>query len=228
MGRCPTDDFALTQPYVNYMGSMGPTCWFSQCGANMFIHNCRRPDLGYGMRHIDLDHRACMTGSGEPPQCYGPLGGMFTRFGFTHSRIKDVTDGTSKTILLGEQLPATELHMKCITNEFGFWASNNSGTATGNVIVPINWPIDPDLIPVFILPSGRARCFNARCGSQSTRQFSPRNYNTSGGFKSKHPGGAIFTLVDGSAHFLSENIDMDTYLVMGHRSDGHMFNELPY
>ena len=118
--------------------------------------------------------------------------------------------------------------MKCFTVSLGFWTSNNSGTATGNVIVPINWPIDPDLVPVLTLPSGAPKCFDIRCGSQSTRQFSPRNYNTSGGFKSKHPGGAIFTLVDGSAHFLSENIDMDTYLVMGHRSDGHMFNELPY
>ena len=134
---------------------------------------------------------------------------MFSRFGFAVSRIKDVEDGTAHTILIGEQLPATEFHMRCITRGLGYWASNNSGTATGNVIVPINWPIDPELTDCFP---------NAFC--RRPYEFSALNYNTAEGFKSKHPGGANLVMVDSSVHFFTEDIDMDTYLALGHRSDG--------
>ncbi len=39
-------------------------------------------------------------------------------------------------------------------------------------------------------------------------------------FSSKHPGGAQFLAVDGSSHFVSENIDGTTYERLGNRKDG--------
>ena len=41
-------------------------------------------------------------------------------------------------------------------------------------------------------------------------------------FSSKHPGGAQFLAVDGSSHFVSENIDGTTYERLGHRKDGQV------
>jgi prepilin-type processing-associated H-X9-DG protein len=39
------------------------------------------------------------------------------------------------------------------------------------------------------------------------------------GFKSQHVGGAIFAFADGSAQFISENIDYTAYQKLGARSD---------
>ena len=59
-------------------------------------------------------------------------------------------------------------------------------------------------------------------------EFHPQNYNTAGGFRSKHPGGANFLMVDGSTHFFTDDINMDTYLVLGHRSDAYNIVESPF
>ncbi len=50
--------------------------------------------------------------------------------------------------------------------------------------------------------------------SPDTRQIG-RN-----GFRSRHPGGAQFLMGDGSARFLSENIDRVTYAALGTRAGG--------
>jgi len=39
-----------------------------------------------------------------------------------------------------------------------------------------------------------------------------------GTFGSRHPGGAAFTMADGSTHFLSESIDLDLYRRLGQRN----------
>ena len=41
-------------------------------------------------------------------------------------------------------------------------------------------------------------------------------------FRSHHPGGAHFVLVDGSVHFLSETIDARTFGYLGARNDGEV------
>jgi prepilin-type processing-associated H-X9-DG protein len=43
-----------------------------------------------------------------------------------------------------------------------------------------------------------------------------------GGFGAYHPGGANFTLADGSVRFISETIDVPTYQHLGHRADGQL------
>ena len=42
----------------------------------------------------------------------------------------------------------------------------------------------------------------------------------SAGPGSRHVGGAHFTMADGSTHFMSENIDINTFRAMGRKSDG--------
>jgi prepilin-type processing-associated H-X9-DG protein len=72
---------------------------------------------------------------------------------------------------------------------------------------PINYDSCRQTDPVFPQPS------DAGCESNF-------NYNTSAGFKSKHPGGANFTLADGSVPFVTENIDYRNYQRLGDRRDG--------
>lgn len=47
-----------------------------------------------------------------------------------------------------------------------------------------------------------------------------RHSGSNGGFASKHPGGANFAFADGSAHFLSETIDLTLYQNLSKRASG--------
>jgi prepilin-type processing-associated H-X9-DG protein len=157
----------------------------------------------------------------EPSHSYGDTTitkdtrGMFARGG-PLIRLADVTDGTSNTLFIGETLPEQCEFMRStgIVGGLG-WAGGNQ-IAQGQTIQPINWKIDRiNPFPGFVScgcdattnPSGdRARCI--------------MNWAVTWGFKSNHPGGVNLALVDGSVHFISQNIDMRTYQYLGCRHDG--------
>ena len=46
-------------------------------------------------------------------------------------------------------------------------------------------------------------------------------WNAKSSFHSLHPGGAQFVLVDGSAHFISQDVDLTTFRRLAHRQDGN-------
>jgi prepilin-type N-terminal cleavage/methylation domain-containing protein len=125
------------------------------------------------------------------------ISGMFAR-GSTAARLRDVTDGASNTILMGEVRPECADH---INN--GWFHNNAIWVAT---TPPINFPTCPQS-PV--RPDS--------CHRSDT-------WNTSQGFKSEHIGGAHFLLSDGSVQFLSENIDYATYQRLGDRRDNRSVN----
>ncbi len=124
------------------------------------------------------------------------ISGIFSRYSWS-AKLADVTDGTSTTIIMGEILP------KCGDHHRGGWFNPNAlWTSTRG---PINFPTCPGEPPGF----GGANGCNA-----------DGNWQTSQGFKSKHPGGAQFVFCDGSVHFLNESIDYTTYQRLGCRRDG--------
>jgi prepilin-type processing-associated H-X9-DG protein len=45
------------------------------------------------------------------------------------------------------------------------------------------------------------------------------NNSIAWGFRSRHPGGANFAFVDGSIHFITQDIDYKTYQLLGCRND---------
>ncbi len=123
--------------------------------------------------------------------------GMFGRLGINIT-LADVTDGTANTLFVGEILPM------CNDHGGGWWSYNGMGSAHASTSVPIN---------------EFTTCVNSKkitfpgCEAQS-------NWNLSWGFRSMHPGGAQFVLVDGSARFISETINYQTYQRLGSRNDG--------
>ena len=134
------------------------------------------------------------------------ISGMGSRDGPT-VRIKDVTDGTSNTIHMGEVLPSCNDH-----SSGGMWHSNGMGNFHSATIVPIN-----DYTTCSWASAGQIKV--PGCTGQD-------KWNISWGFRSRHVGGAQFLFVDGSIHFLSENINHNlTYQRLGGKADGQVLGE---
>ena len=133
------------------------------------------------------------------------VSGVFCR-GAWASRFRDVTDGESQVIMVGEILPHKGDH-----NKNGWMHHNSIWNATAG---PINYPVNGLGEPGF----NQLNAQYPGCQHWS-------NWSTSQGFKSQHKGGAQFVLVDGSVQFLSENIDYVTYNRLGDRRDGGPLGE---
>jgi prepilin-type N-terminal cleavage/methylation domain-containing protein/prepilin-type processing-associated H-X9-DG protein len=126
------------------------------------------------------------------------IAGVFSRIGYGAS-FREITDGLSNTIFVGEVLP------ECHDHREGWWSFNGMNTAHAGTAVPINqWTTCPKI---------KHPNKNPNCAPYS-------NWNYSWGFKSRHPGGCQFLLGDGSARYISENIHMETYRRLGWKADG--------
>ncbi|WP_262025006.1 DUF1559 domain-containing protein [Blastopirellula sp. J2-11] len=113
---------------------------------------------------------------------------------------KDITDGLSNTIALGEVRPKCSNHVRR-----GWLAANSLYTGTG---IAINFNTCEGT------PGSGTGC------NQHVNQW-----GASQGFKSIHPGGCNFVFCDGSVHFVSETIDMVNYQRLGDRRDGQPLTE---
>jgi prepilin-type processing-associated H-X9-DG protein len=112
-----------------------------------------------------------------------------------HSNLRDVTDGSTNTIMIGEKwVPNTAYGG-------GHWADDRGFTD--------GW--DPDTVR-----------YTGYMPTQDTR--SGAGYDGYQ-FGSAHSGGVHFALADGSARFISLNVDATLFNRLGHRSDGSVIGE---
>jgi prepilin-type N-terminal cleavage/methylation domain-containing protein len=109
-------------------------------------------------------------------------------------RLKDVTDGTSQTMMLFEDAARPDL-----------WVRNElrSATAAGAAQEPITGTSWGDPQSWFSIHYYNNKGYN--CGSQVI------NCTNNNEIYSFHSGGAVFTFGDGSAHFINESIDLETF-----------------
>jgi hypothetical protein len=148
--------------------------------------------------------------SNPEPQNYS---GFASRLNWA-SNMRDLTDGSSNTIALGEIRPDCSDH-----TQNGWFHFNGMWIAT---TAPINYPIICRGEPGWNsatpppLPGG---------GGTATACNYYTNWQTSQGFKSKHVGGAHMLLGDGHVVFMSQNIDYITYQKLGDRRDGQPIGE---
>ncbi len=173
---------------------------------------CYSPSLGNQLmpswNNICVDYPGNIFGTG--PTGHGNEGrgfrmsGVFAR-GHWSAKFRDVTDGESQVILMGEQLPGKGDHSRS-----GWFYFNANWTATTG---PINYPVVGVGDPGFSWGNASAPLNPHSCTHY-------QNWQTSEAFKSQHKGGAQFVFVDGSVQFLSENIDYITYQRIGDRRDG--------
>jgi prepilin-type processing-associated H-X9-DG protein len=125
------------------------------------------------------------------------LSGVFARSTWAAS-IKDITDGTSKTIAMGEIRPRSSafqwIHGWTLSE--GLWFATTA---------PLNYTTNPDEPGAFgTVPGGNWEL----------------DFNTAMGFKSRHPGGVNLLFADGSTRFVQETIDYTAYQKLGARADG--------
>ncbi len=123
--------------------------------------------------------------------CPNAVSGVFARSSWA-ARIKDITDGTSKTIAMGEIRPYCSVFqwIHGWTLSEGLWFATTP---------PINFPT---------CELGGRVCHDRE-----------DSFNTAMGFKSQHPGGANFVMCDSSVRFLPDGINYTTYQRLGARSD---------
>jgi prepilin-type N-terminal cleavage/methylation domain-containing protein/prepilin-type processing-associated H-X9-DG protein len=129
----------------------------------------------------------------------------------SHIRNEDIEDGASNTIFIGEKL-SDEL-------ELG-WASGtrstlrNCGTAVNGLSIRqrSGWAVpSPNSNPPAKVP---AKAGNPTVGNESVV----------GGFSSRHPGGANFSMGDGSVRYLKSTIDPHIFALLGNRADGDLLS----
>ena len=139
----------------------------------------------------------------------GPGAEPKSKIPYVLPRLRDVTDGTSHTMLLGERShydPNFESFADAgLTGgdrlaAWGYWGYSGGRKGIGNVtmsaIVPLNYRT-----PMH---------YNARDGAvppaNDAEQFKYYVAQRLSSWGSNHPGGAVFSLVDGSGHFVADTI----------------------
>jgi prepilin-type N-terminal cleavage/methylation domain-containing protein/prepilin-type processing-associated H-X9-DG protein len=125
------------------------------------------------------------TTTAVDPSVYGPANGVFWQN--SNCAIRDITDGTSNTLMLGERCWKFENIFAGAANALGFSSETNFQSTSAGIksaaSAVLGW------------------------GYWGINQTTTEPYHQTRAFNSVHPGGVQFAMCDGSARFISETID---------------------
>lgn len=207
--RCPSDGTSsktLSQQnhLYNYSLSIGAQNMHGQFGCNQFrVDSWRTRATGILGGNL-FNNGANGHGHSGPYARSAGISGVISRCDWSAS-FGDISDGLSNTIAGGEILPSCHDHHR---GGGGWYNSNGQWTATSPAI-------------------NFNTCGKGGVNDNANNCNSFRTWNTSGGFKSDHTGGANFVLADGSIQFFSQSIDYLTYQQMGSRNEGEPLASSP-
>lgn len=137
------------------------------------------------------------------------LGGEGIFFADSKIRMRDITDGTSNTIMLGELLISDGQTQFDVRGSIWYGYHGGGLFTTNN---PPNWSLGDKLNSVWCDSGTKTPCND----SLPQRTIAAR---------SAHAGGINASLADGTVHFLSENIDAQLWANLGDRRDGNPLGE---
>ncbi len=182
---CPTNSMSLTHSPIRATG-----------GADMSPRNPASTQIGGFARS---DYKGCLGSGG------GSITGMLGKIKNTRmpTRIRDVLDGTSNTIFVGEAYTKFERAINGPTHpnviDFGLWIGTNSQHQ--NVVAETS---------IAHIPNG-----GKELADTVLNQFDDC-------FASQHVGGVQFVFADGSVRFISDNVNMQLYSYLGDKADGNV------
>jgi prepilin-type N-terminal cleavage/methylation domain-containing protein/prepilin-type processing-associated H-X9-DG protein len=131
----------------------------------------------------------------------------------TRTRITDITDGTSTTVMIGERPPSVNL-------VFGWWSEGAYDIFLGAA--------NMTRLSTF---SGGGPRGNIRCPTDGPFYFQQgdiRNNCDAAHFWSPHPGGGNFVFADGSARFLSYSIGTTILPLLATRAGGEVVDDCSF
>lgn len=212
------DDGNTPLAMTNYAGSIGAQIMngMGQCDLRTIAnipapYDTRGPDGEDPFGNTSVLSPACNTAGPGNIRSDCPLAnaisGVFARSKWS-AELRQIQDGTSNTIMLGEVVPS------CSAWQWlrGWTFSEALWVATA---APINFNTCKGEEPTVASGLGSSIPSCNRWNTDAPAQ----------GFKSRHVGGAYFAYCDGSVHFLQEDIDYITYQRLGARSDGEPISD---
>jgi len=182
---CPSDSSASEGPRTNaadLSGPIGQTNYKGCSGANWQWGESR---YNPGLQADATDQNGLGNGNG-----------LFYRGdGKKKIGLAKITDGTSNTFMVGEDVP-----------KFSLWCS---------------WPYSNNAVGTCaIYPNSKAPDGRWYSSSVNTPQYAFTDWQNTYSFRSMHPGGLQFAMADGSARFISETIDVVLYRRLATTSGG--------
>ncbi len=207
--RCPSDITSDQNMLIDFGGvSTGQSVLACQTGSDPGLSTSNYiASAGSNPPYNDCD-----WSNREESQCVNtgndPADGAF--YGFTTStglRIKDIRDGLSKTIFLGERCGAVDYEaVKAGLGTYAaVWAGN--GRANGGTG-----------------PKGAGRIYGRMAFFINMFNIPPADpltsSNTGKGYASYHAGGAQFAFGDNAVRFISENCDLEILKKIAKRDEG--------
>jgi prepilin-type N-terminal cleavage/methylation domain-containing protein len=195
---CPSATEVVKITYLDPAGD--PLFWTDQAAPSCYMLSSGT--LGEGFRTYSVYNGALAA---LPDGRSVPLQGAFGNNG--SARIRDIVDGTSNSILVGESTLR-----KVYTVYVPVWGQGRHISVYGGPL-PDG---DPNSLTNCLF---RINQNPEKCGLTGLTRPWARTHS------SEHPGGAQFLLGDGSARFLSENIDYVSYCLLNFIKDGQVVSE---
>lgn len=143
--------------------------------------------------------------------------GVFTRN--RSVRIRDITDGTSNTICVGERMHEHN-HVEGLSpvdaNSTWYAVIPNAPRPAG-MTMPAMTEESPSLVLGHVGQDA--------VGMMPAMHHTPNHTNHIVNFSSLHAGGTHFLQCDGSVYFLSDSVGYDVFRYLGERSDGQVIGQ---
>ncbi|MDB5338219.1 MAG: hypothetical protein JWN70_3838 [Planctomycetaceae bacterium] len=143
------------------------------------------------------------------------LDGMF--YMMSKTKIRDLTDGVSNTLMASEMILQTDLSTTALGLNGNDWRGLYWDNYGGTVFISTFFPPNTDQPDCHLSCVSRtiSPCVAGANGSGSSVQYA----------RSYHIGGAHGLLADGSVRFISSNINRATFQNLGSRNDGNVVGE---